>query len=191
MRHDLDGILDQQFPAYNAVNSQYAETIQGLDAIQDVAGKKMDLTGPNADKALGTLMRRWASNAQSRIPLIDATTELDRLAKKYTAGQGKEMVPFRPGVSRKVPDVSDDIETQVQFLSQLEKKFGSAADNSFLGDISKANDRTAETVIDTLANPTLTGMATKGLKGAYHYVRGINEENALKSMRELLKRSKK
>lgn len=190
LRAGLDGVLDQQFPAYNAVNTQYSETIQALDALQGVAGKKMDLTGPNADKALGTLMRRWASNAQSRVPLMDATTELDRLAKKYTAGHGKGLVPYRAGISRNVPDVSDDIETQVQFLSQLEKKFGSAADNSFMGDIGKANDRAAETMIDVAANPTMAGVLTRLGKGAYHKVRGINEENALIALNDLLKTKK-
>lgn len=187
LRNGLDSILDQQFPAYNEVNSQYSETIGALDALQGVAGSKMDLMGKNADKALGTLMRRWASNAQSRVPLMDATTELDRLAKKYSSGAGKNLVPYRGALSTKVPDVSDDIETQVQFLSQLERQFGSSADNSFMGDIGKANDRAAETMIDAVTSkPTVLGVLADSAKWGYKKVRGINEENALKAMRELV-----
>ena len=52
LRHNLDGLLDEASQPTNQVNTQYAETRGALDAPQDVAGKKMDFTGANADKAM-------------------------------------------------------------------------------------------------------------------------------------------
>lgn len=68
-RRDIDSVLDESFPDYNAANVAYSETIGVLDDFQDIAGRKMNLSGANADKATGTLMRRIAGNAQSRVRL--------------------------------------------------------------------------------------------------------------------------
>jgi hypothetical protein len=45
LRRDLDSALDNQYPEYDRVNTEYADTIRALDALQDVAGKKVDLFG--------------------------------------------------------------------------------------------------------------------------------------------------
>lgn len=57
LRSDIDGVLDKQFPEYNRVNTTYSDTIGALDDLQSIAGKKIDLTGENADKAVGVLLR--------------------------------------------------------------------------------------------------------------------------------------
>ena len=101
-RNKLDTSLDNAFPEYNRVNTTYSETIGAMDLIQDVAGKKMNLVGPNADKATGTLLRRLMSNAQSRIRLLDAVNELEGVAVKHG------------GV------FSDDLLSQVLFVDELD-----------------------------------------------------------------------
>ena len=98
LRTNLDSTLDDAFPAYNEANTIYADTIGALDALQDVAGRKMDLFGPNADKATGTLLRRMMSNAQSRVNLVDAVDNLEVVAKRYGSKFG------------------DDISTQMLFV---------------------------------------------------------------------------
>lgn len=180
LRHDLDSILDQNFPEYNKVNTQYAETISALDTFQDVAGKKMDLTGGNADKAVGTLTRRLLSNAQSRIPLKDAISELDQVAKKFVTPGGTDIVPYghitkKAGIALK--DLDDDIMGQVLFVDELEKILGPSARTSLLGDIDKG--------VRTAAGGK-AGAAVEGASMAAKKLAGINEEKAIKAIRELM-----
>ena len=189
LRHNLDGTLDDAFPEYNRVNTQYAETRGAIDALQDVAGKKMDLMGGNASSALGTLSRRMLSNAQSRVPLIDAVSQLDEVAQKY-AKPGKELVTYSPGSAPRlsVPkglDFNDDIQGQVIFANKLDELFGTSAKTSLQGDAAKVAERAAE---DVVSGQTMVGLAREGVRAGIHKVRGINEDNALKAMRELLER---
>lgn len=182
LRHNLDGLLDEQFPEYNRVNTEYSETIGALDALQDVAGRKMDFYGPNADKAIGTLTRRLLSNAQSRIPLKDAIAQLDAVAKKFTTDGAQDIVPHgyiskRSGV--KASDLDDDVMGQVLFVDELEKLTGAFARTSFQGDIEKVVRRTA--------NADGRGMIADAVEAGVNKARGINEDNALKAMRALLK----
>lgn len=184
LRHNLDGLLDKQFPAYNQVNTEYAETRGALDSLQDVAGKKMDFYGPNADKAIGTLTRRLLSNAQSRIPLQDAINELDTVAKKFVDpdSPSNAIVPHghitkRSGI--KAADLEDDVLGQVLFVDELEKLTGASARTSLQGDTEK--------VVRRAANADGRGIMVDAAVSGINKIRGINEENALKSLRELLK----
>lgn len=162
LRHNLDGLLDKKFPEYDKVNKTYSETIQALNAMQDAAGRKMNFKGPNADKAIGVLMRRLMSKTPSRIPLMDAVKEIKGLAKKYGG-----------------PDAGD-LRMQALFVDELDVVFGDAARTSFRGEIqssvkgaANAAIRPADALINTIA---------KGAEKA----RGINEENAFKAIRKLL-----
>lgn len=68
--------------------------------------------------------------------------------------------------------------------------FGTHATTSLQGDLAKVADRTAEAAIGaTAGQATFAGMLAGAGKWAYHGVRGINEKNALKAMRELVGRS--
>jgi len=187
LRHDLDSILDTNFPDYDAVNKQYAETIGALDDLQKVAGTKFNMQGPNADKAMGTLSRRLLSNAQSRTILDDAIDQVDTVARKYLGGgpPGKALVPFkgidkRTGVSLKQLD-DDDVKALVQFDDQLNKVFGTSSQTSLLGDFEKGTEKSIRAVA---GGPR--SMAMEGVVSGAKKLAGINEKNAIKAMRELL-----
>jgi hypothetical protein len=162
LRRNLDESLDVEFPDYNKVNTEYAETIGALDALKDVTGKKMDLTGPNASKATGTLLRRIMGNAQSRIPLMDAIDSIENVAQKYG----------------KIAKGQDDILSQILFADELDNVFKPVARTSLKGDLSS--------VVSEIPT-TMTGLAVSGGKKAIEAVRNINEEAAFKSIKELLK----
>lgn len=163
LRRNLDGILDDSFPEYNKVNSDYSETIGVLDSIQDVAGKKMDLSGANADKAIGTLMRRLMSNAQSRVNLLDSINGIEDIAVKH-GGR-----------------FDDDLLTQVLFVDELDSVFGPAARTSFQGQIGQAVKGAA----GAAARPADT--AVNAVANAAEKARGINQGNAFKAIKDLLK----
>lgn len=170
LRADIDASLDAQFPEYNRVNTQYADTISALDAFQDAAGTKVNLFGENSEKALGTVSRRLLSNTQSRVNLIDSIKNIDDVAKKYGT------------------TFDDDIMTQVLFADELDKVFGAAARTSLQGDVGKGVKRGLETAT---GQRTLTGIGIDAASSAIEKARGINEQNAFKSIKELLAREAK
>ena len=160
LRRGLDESLDKAFPEYDAVNKVFAETRTAIDNLQDVAGKKMNLTGKNADEATGTLLRRLMSNAQSRVPLLDSVKELEAVALR---NGGK---------------FDDDIITQVLFADELDAVFKPIARTSFQGQIGQALPDVPT---------TLTGLAVKGATKVAEKAQGINESAAFESIKKLLK----
>lgn len=187
-RHDINETLGAAFPEYARVNKQYSETIKAIDDFQDVAGQKMDLYGPYANDAIGGLARRLLSNAASRVPLKIAVKQLDDTAKKFMSPGGKDIVPYekiseRSGV--KITDMDDDVIAQISFVDQLENILGPTARTSLFGDVDKAIDRGAQAASGGIGGAVI-GLAADGLK----YGRRINEKNAIKSIRTLLKEQK-
>jgi hypothetical protein len=174
-RRALDKSLDDNFPAYNQANTVYAETINALDSIQDVAGRKMDLSGGNADKALGTLLRRTLSNQQSRIRLIDSIDEIESVAKKH--GGGRLRIEG-PGLGQ------DDLLTQVLFVDELDSVFGPVARTSFQGQIDQA---LKQGVSATTTQAGAIDAVVVAVGKVAEKARGINEAGAFKAIKELLK----
>lgn len=180
LRHNLDSALDDAFPDYNQVNTQYSDTIRALNDLQDAAGRKINFYGPNADKALGVTMRRLMSNYSSRIPLEDAINNLDSVAARYMdKGAENSVVPY--GTISRVTglmDLNDDMTAQIKFVDELDKLFGTHASTSFQGDITKSVTRAmGQSKREVAAN-----LAERGIQK----LRGINEENAMKALLKLL-----
>lgn len=165
LRRNLDNTLDDNFPEYNRVNTTYSETIGAIDALQDVAGKKMNLTGKNADKAAGTLMRRLMSNAQSRVPLMDSIELIEQTARKFGGKKGV---------------FKDDLFSQALYVDELDRVFKPVARTSLQGQVGQAVDRLAQ-------QPTAAGLISEGTKKGLEFVRGINDEAAFAAIKELLK----
>ena len=182
LRHDLDAALDAQFPQYNKINTQYAETRQALNDVQDIAGKRFDANDDSAALTMGSLTRRFLSNAQSNGYLRDAISNLDATARKYIT-PGTDLVPYRPiqarsGVTPAMLE-NDDLIGMALYADELDKMFGAASRTSLLGDVDKGVN---------IAMGGKGAAAAAALKAGAHKVAGINEKNAIKAMRELLKR---
>lgn len=166
LRRNLDGILDENFPEYDRVNTTFSETIGAIDALQDVAGKKLNLTGPNADKATGVLLRRLMSNVQSRVRLLDSIDVIESIARK------------NGGV------FDDDLLTQVLFVDELDSVFGPVARTSFQGQIDQALKRGASAVTSKAG---AVDVALTAAGKVADKARGINEAGAFKAIKDLLK----
>lgn len=166
LRSKLDDALDNQFPEYDRVNTTYKDTITALDSIQDVAGRKINLSGGSADKATGTLLRRLMSNAQSRVRLLDSIDEIEGVAGKYGS------------------KFNDDLLAQTLFVDELDRVFGPVARTSFQGQIDQAVNKAAQAATSSSgAFDATVGVVGKGAEK----LRGINEQNAFKSIKDFLK----
>tara|TARA_R110000787_G_scaffold12623_2_gene40607 strand:+ start:6496 stop:8307 length:1812 start_codon:yes stop_codon:yes gene_type:complete len=162
LRHDLDGLLDGAFPAYDQANTAYSETIRVIKDLESAVGTKIDLSSANANKALGTLARRLMSNAQSRVNVLDTFEDLQNVA----INQGGEF--------------TDDLINQVAFVDDLEALFGPSATTSLRGEVGKA------AVDATLGQRSTTGAALDVAKSGIDRVRGITPDSQIDSIMSLL-----
>jgi len=169
-RSAVDSSLDDAFPAYNAANTKYADTIGELNNFQKAVGPSIDLFSENVDKSLGSKSRTLLSNAQNRIKLMDAIKSVDETAKKYGYEAG------------------DDILTQVMFANALDERFGASAKTSLRGDVEAATGNAIERSIR--GDTTLTGLGLETGKAIRNKLTGRNDENSYKALKELLMRKK-
>jgi hypothetical protein len=165
LRRNLNQSLGEKFPVYKAANEKYADTITALDDLQKAAGTQIDFDSPNANKALGTAMRKLTSNYGTRANLIDSLEQANQMASKY----GMKL--------------DDDIMSQLIFVNELDRMFGAVADTSLKGQMSQA----LETGVD-IARGGAARRAVELLAEKAEGLRGINKENAIKAMEEILKR---
>jgi hypothetical protein len=165
LRRNLNQSLGDAFPVYKAANEKYADTITALDDLQRAAGTQIDFDSPNANKALGTAMRKLTSNYGTRANLIDSLDQANSTATKY----GMKL--------------DDNIVNQLIFVNELDRMFGAAAQTSLKGQVSEA----MQTGVD-IARGSAARRAVELLAEKAEELRGINKENAVKAMEELLKR---
>jgi len=164
LRSNLNHTLGDANPNYREANTAYSDTIDALDNMQKAAGTNIDFDSPNADKAFGQAMRKLLSNYGSRVNMIDSIDNVNQTAAKYGM------------------NLDDDVVNQLIFVNELDRMFGAAADMTFKGQVSQgirtgldvARGNAAERAFDLLAQKAES-------------LRGINKENAIKAMEELLK----
>ena len=164
LRKNLNQTLGDQFENYRVANTKYADSITALDDMQKAAGTKLDFDSPNADKAFGTAMRKLLSNYGSRANMIDALDEVNKISAKY-------------GMK-----IDDDVINQVIFVNELDRMFGAAADMTFKGQIAQGI-RTGADIASGGAKQRALELLAEGAER----LRGVNKENAIKAMEELLK----
>ena len=165
LRRNLNATLGESFPDYKAANAKYSDTITALDDLQKAAGTNIDFDSANANKQLGTAMRKLTSNYGTRANLIDALDQANTTSTKY-------------GLK-----LDDDIVNQLIFVNELDRMFGAAAQTSLKGQVADA----MQTGVD-IARGGAARRAVELLAEKAEELRGINKENAVKAMEELLKR---
>ena len=170
LRTNIKETLDNNFPEYAKANEAYSDTIDLLDKIQDLAGKKTDLTSDSASGDLAILARRITSNAQSRGRVRDSFLNLDKLLDKHAGFSGVKRLPGKG-------DGKVDFNLLMKYADELDKVGGSAATTSFTGGIEtaiKASRGFREFLSDTAIE-------------AARKATGINVKGAHDSMGEFLK----
>lgn len=165
LRRNLNLSLGEQFPVYKAANTKYSDTKTALDALQNAAGTKIDFKSPSANKQLGTAMRKLTSNYGTRANLIDALDQANSTSTKY----GMKL--------------NDDIVNQLIFVNELDRMFGAAAQTSLKAEVGSAMRTGVEIARGNAAQRAMDLVTEKAMN-----MRGINKDNAVKAMEELLKR---
>ena len=165
LRRNLNQSLGDTFPAYKTANTKYSDTVTSLDDLQKAAGTQINFESPNADKALGVAMRKLTSNYGTRANLIDALDQASQTATKY-------------GMK-----IEDDVINQLIFVNELDRMFGAAAQTSLKGQVAEAMQTGVDIARGDVASRALNLLAEKA-----ENLRGVNRENAVKAMEELLKR---
>jgi hypothetical protein len=169
LRRNLNQSLGDAFPVYKAANTKYSETITALDAMQKAAGTSINFDSDNANKALGVAMRKLTSNYGTRANLIDALDQANQTSQKY-------------GLS-----LNDDIVNQLIFVNELDRMFGAAAQTSLKGQVAEAAMGTGTDI----ARGNFSGLAQRAfdlMAEKAENLKGINKENAIKAMEEILNR---
>jgi enamine deaminase RidA (YjgF/YER057c/UK114 family) len=166
LRADLNKALGDAFPEYRQTNQDYSETKRALDFMQDATNKWMSYKDPESVKAYGQEMRKILSNYQSRTRLLSALDMMEVTAAKH-------------GYLKK-----DDVINQVMLANAIDRMFGSHAPGSLKGQIEQAMEKG----VDAAKRRDVAELAIKAAQKAYEHTQGINEENAIKSMKTLLKR---
>jgi len=164
LRRGLNDAMGDKFPEYRAANTQYSDSIGALNDLQKSVGSQIDLKSANADKSLGTASRKLLSNYSSRVSLMDSLELAEQVAARY-------------GLK-----IKDSVINQVIVANELDRMFGTTADTSLKGIM-----QNVERGVDIARSDALTA-ALKIAKEGIDKSRGINEENAIAALEELLRR---
>jgi len=79
-RKGINEAIGEDYPMYKDANRRFSETITVLNELGDVVGKKLNMTGPNADKAFGVALRGLMNNTKGRANLITSVVTSAYLA---------------------------------------------------------------------------------------------------------------
>lgn len=168
LRHNLDGILDSNFPEYDRVNTVYSETRSVIDELQSLAGRKVDLTGDKVDKALGVMSRKVLSNYNTGTATEDLFEQLDEVAKRYST-------PLNHAIN-------DELKKLVSAEAELRKMFPTASKpNTFQGLIGSEVGRAAADA----ATGNKIGLMEKAAKAAGR-VFSKSDEEKIQAIKDLL-----
>lgn len=186
LRRNIDGILDENFPQYNSVNTDYSTTIEPLKELQRLIGKNNNPFSDLAPRTIGTLMRRIESNAVSGPQVTELMEQMNDVAKRYT-GTGTDVATLgSPGrLSGPVRNLNDDIRAQVLFADELNKLFKTPAGTSFQGEIAKAMDKAAVDMA-SMRSPGLGEMAGEAVRYGINKMRRVDEERMIEALLKLL-----
>ena len=169
LRSDLDGVLDAKFEKYNDVNTSYSETRGIIDTVQDLAGKKTDLSADDASRVLGTMSRKVLTNYNTGQPIGHVIDALDDFGKKYGT----------PAESAKMQDSIKDL---VAMESYLREAFTRAAKPGSLEGIGRnVAGGTADIVTGNKVGALSRVMRAAG------DVFSPSEEAKLKALKDLMK----
>ena len=165
LRRNLNTALGDEFPQYREANTKFSESLQALDDIQEAVGRKVDFDSDRAGEAFGTALRKVLSNYASRNTIIDAIDRVETTSKKYGL------------------QIKEDLMNQIIFVNEIDRMFGAVAKGSMKGIFEQSLQKGSDFARSSAAEKAIMLAGKLG-----EAVRGINEENAIKAIEEILRR---
>ncbi|HHZ69828.1 MAG TPA: hypothetical protein EYN54_06020 [Methylococcaceae bacterium] len=165
LRSEVNDSLSNKFSEYKEANKRFSDTVQALDSIQDAAGKKIDFFAPNAEKAVGTVLRSLMNNTKGRANLMNAVENIEVTSAKYGGS------------------FDDKILRQMLFADLLDDSFGSSAKTGLRSELAKGN---VDAAVD-ISQMSIPGAIALGVKTGARKIKGINQKNQIKSLKALLR----
>jgi hypothetical protein len=165
-RSAIDTELDSAYPAYNAANTTYSETIDALNSFGTAVGKRVD---PENPRAVGLVGRRLLSNAVSQPQVEEALMLIDQQAKKLGGQSGQ------------------DLHSLFGYAAELDRLMGASAPNTFAGQISAAAQDAGRVAKAAKSRGGVVDLAIDAGVAAADKARNINQEQLIKSLEALLK----
>ena len=165
LRRNLNTALGDEFPQYREANTRFSESLQALEDIQEAVGKKVNFESDRAGEAFGTALRKILSNYGSRNTIIDSIDRVETIAKKYGL------------------QIKDDLINQIIFVNEIDRMFGAVAKGSMKGIFEQSLQKGSDFARSSAAEKAVMLVGKLG-----EAVRGINEENAIKAIEEILRR---
>jgi len=169
-RRAVDEALDKQFTDYNAVNTILSDTINQLDELHAVFGKKLDVNDPLAGIKAGQVASRILSNSPNRGDVIKVINTMQATAKKYG---------YR---------VDEDVINQVIFADMLEDVFGTQATRSLRGQVARGTVDAAQAIEGAVdfASGNVGNVLFRTAKGTGKFLMGENVEAKRAALKALL-----
>jgi hypothetical protein len=162
LNNSVRGVSDD----YARVNDVLSSSLRALDDFQKASGSSIDIFGKGSSEAIGQDMRGLMSNRKTRVKLENSVDQLNKVASDLG---GK---------------FNDDIKDLAFFARSLEDRFGAVAKTSLKGEIETTGTRLGQQG----AKATVLQAGVERLAKGAEKLRGINDLNAFRAMRELLKR---
>ena len=163
-RKGINDAIGDEYPMYKDANRRFSETITGINELQDVVGRKLNIKGPHADKAFGTALRGLMNNTKGRANLITAVDNIQAISKNFKGrNQG-------------------DILAQMLFADELEVVFGGGGRTALKGVVKGA---AVDASVD-ISRMTGAGMVAEGIKTGYKFATRVTRKNQLKAIKKLL-----
>lgn len=162
-RANVNNGLGDLSPEYRAANQRYASVIEPLSDMDKIFKTFLNLNSEDAiASGAGTRAARTImSNNVSRAGMLDLLSVTDDVL-------AKEGVTFQ-----------DNLIKQAVFADELERFFGSEASTSLGGAAQRAQEKAIRSV---LGEDMIKDVAIEG----YKKLKGINEENAIKALEDML-----
>jgi hypothetical protein len=166
LRRGIDEVLDTALPEYNAVNTQYRDTIEAIDEVRRLIGKEYIGAGNIQNLRAGEVMNRLLGNASAK-PL-SALQNLENVNRKY-------------GVK-----YADNVIKQIKFADLLDDVYELHPTRGFTGQTARGVEQAATNFLGRIRQSGLISASIDTAADTLQSVRGVSPEGAQKALEAFL-----
>jgi len=170
LRRQVDTQLDTNYGFYNEVNTEFAQTLNMLDQVYDVMGRKFSPGQEYAELRAGQVARRLLGNSANRSDILRVLNMMEQEAVK------------RGGLQQ-------DVVLQVVFADILEDVFGTQATTGFSGSTARGvqeGTKKAMGIAGNMATGNFRSALSAGAEAVADRVLGTTEAQLIQALEGLI-----